>query len=89
MPDRTECEHQNFFSEVGVHRLTDTEGGPVTRYVADIKIRCTDCHQPFSFKGLVCGALLDRPTVSLDGTELRAPIEPAKPLHEQLGYTTQ
>jgi len=83
------CEHRHFRSEVGVHRLTDTEGGPVTRYVADIRICCTDCNQPFGFKGLVCGILLDRPTASFDGTELRAPIEPARPLHEQLGHTTQ
>lgn len=73
----TECAHMNFQAHARVGRLTDTEGGPVTGYTADIKIECTECGLPFRFRGLAAGSHYAEPRVSIDGTELRAPLEPA------------
>ena len=60
---------------------TDTEGGPVTGYTADIKIKCSDCGLAFRFRGLPAGSHYAEPRLSADGLEMRAPIEPA--------YTTE
>jgi hypothetical protein len=70
------CDHQQFAGAVEVSRLTGTEGGPVTGYAADIKIKCADCGRPFRFVGVPGGVSPNQPTVSLAGDELRAPIEP-------------
>ncbi len=66
------CRHPNFTASVVVNRVLD-----VQRFVADIQIRCTACKELFKFIGLGCGLSYDEPQVSLDGTELRAPIAPA------------
>lgn len=73
----TKCQHQNFEAYANVARLSHDDGGPVTGYSADIGIRCADCGVPFRFNGLPAGASHVEPRVSVDGTELRAPIEPA------------
>lgn len=67
----------NFDAYTRVGRLTETEGGPVTGYAADITIKCRDCGLPFRFRGLAAGSHYAEPRVSADGTELRAPLEPA------------
>lgn len=66
------CQHPNFTASVVVNRVLK-----VQRFVADIQIRCTACKEPFKFIGLGCGLAYDEPQVSVDGTELRAPIAPA------------
>ena len=71
------CEHMNFDASVGVGRLSHDEGGPITGYTADIKVRCRDCGLPFRFIGIAAGNHFAEPRVSVDGTELRAPLEPA------------
>jgi hypothetical protein len=71
------CEHKNFKANVAVGRLTAVEGGPVTGYSADVTVACADCGLPFRFIGLAAGNHYAEPRVSVDGTELRAPIEPA------------
>lgn len=73
----TECPHMSFQTHARIGRLSDTEGGPVTGYTADIKIECVDCGLPFRFRGLAAGSHYAEPRVSVDGTELRAPLEPA------------
>lgn len=75
-PDRA-CPHENFDVFAAVNRLTATDGGPVEAYFADIKIECRDCHEPFRFIGAPAGLQPGRPSVSVDETELRAPIRPA------------
>ena len=77
----TKCPHLNFKANVQVGRLTDGDDGPVTGYCADVKIICVDCQLPFRFQGLSAGYHHSEPRVSIDGTKLRAPIEPA--------YTTE
>jgi hypothetical protein len=70
------CEHQNFYSTVKVHRLTD-ESGKVTAFAADIEIRCAECSLPFYFLGMKGGVNPSHPTCSADGLEARLPIQPA------------
>ena len=70
------CEHKNFHCHAAVARISDVEGGPITQYCATIEIHCVDCKKPFEFVGLPCGLTPYRPTVGIDGLELRAPIVP-------------
>ena len=70
------CEHMRFLSEAKVMRLTDN-GGIVTGYTVDIRIKCDDCGLPFRFLGLEAGSHYAEPRVSVDALELRAPLEPA------------
>lgn len=74
------CSHESFKANVRVGRLTNTDGGPVTGYCADITVTCADCGLPFRFIGLAAGNHHAEPRVSVDGVELRAPLEPA--VHE-------
>jgi len=71
------CEHHNFAGKVSVYRLTRGDDGPVTGYTADVTIRCADCNLPFRFLGMQAGSHPSEPRVSVDGQELRAPLEPA------------
>ncbi|GAB3156366.1 hypothetical protein GCM10027258_62690 [Amycolatopsis stemonae] len=75
-PDKP-CPHTVFIGDVQVGRLTETDDGPVIAFSADIKIKCAQCDEPFRFMGLPAGILRSRPAVSIDETELRAPIRPA------------
>ena len=75
------CEHMNFRCEASIGRLSQVEGGPITGYCADVRISCTECGVPFRWIGLAAGNHPSQPRVSIDGTELRAPLEPA--LHEK------
>lgn len=70
-PAPSTCRHLAFEAFVTVNRLEDTG-----RFSADVMIRCRDCGSPFRFLGLPSGVLTATPTVSIDGLELRAPIEP-------------
>jgi hypothetical protein len=71
-----DCPHLEFAALVGVGRLTPTEGGPVTGYVADIKIQCLDCGKPFQFLGLEPGYDNQGARVSLDGLEAHIALTP-------------
>jgi hypothetical protein len=75
-PDRA-CPHENFAATVNVHRLTEVDNGPVTGYTADIRVHCIDCEEPFRWIGAPAGASPRQPMVSIDETELRAPLRPA------------
>ena len=71
------CPHLNFDAVVAVNRLNATDRTPADAYSADIKIRCADCDEPFRFIGLQAGLMPNRPMVSVDESELHAPIRPA------------
>lgn len=75
------CEHHNFNCAVSINRLSHEEGGPITGYSADICVTCSDCGLPFRFLGVPAGNDYTAPRVSVDGRELRAPLEPA--VHEK------
>lgn len=85
-----DCPHMNFAASVGVGRLTQTEGGPVTAYVADIRVNCADCGKPFQFLGLEAGMDNQGARVSLDGLEAHIGLAPEgerpNPFH-RLAYT--
>ncbi|KKM86430.1 hypothetical protein LCGC14_1279090 [marine sediment metagenome] len=78
----SKCEHMNFRASVEVARLTD--GDLVTRYSADIKINCIECHTPFHFIGIPAGLSPSHPSVSFGGDELRAPIAPGLKIDHRL-----
>lgn len=75
-PDRA-CAHEDFEASVEVNRLTATDGGPVTAFSADIRVNCADCGEAFRWIGVPAGMKPDRPMVSVDETELHAPLRPA------------
>jgi hypothetical protein len=75
-PDRA-CRHVDFAAEVDVNRLTDTDGGPVVAYAADIRVQCAACGERFRWVGVPAGASPRRPMCSVDEFELRAPLRPA------------
>lgn len=70
------CQHEEFHCDAAVGRLSTVEGGPITHYCAGVTIKCRQCDQRFQFVGLPMGMSAYRPTVSIDGTELRAPLMP-------------
>jgi hypothetical protein len=85
------CEHNVFAVNANIGRLSQTEGGPITHYVAEITVKCDECGMPFEFVGLPLGVSAYRPTVSIDGLELRAPITPpgTKPPDGLLGFAVR
>lgn len=75
------CQHENFACEVDVARMPAVEGGPAKRYMADVRVRCADCGQPFRFLGLPMGCDLSGASVSVNGQEARLAILPAGEPH--------
>lgn len=75
-PDRA-CPHENFACVVEVNRLSSVEGGPINAYRADIRVECGDCGEPFRWIGAPAGLSGAHPMVSVDETELHAPLRPA------------
>lgn len=71
------CPHEDFVANVAVNRLCSVEAGPVDAYSADVTVRCADCDEPFRWIGVPAGLMPSRPMVSVDETELRAPLRPA------------
>ena len=68
------CPHEDFFANVDVNRLADSG-----RFVADIRIRCEQCGEPFHFLGILeRGLLISAPATSVDGLELHVPIGPGR-----------
>ncbi len=65
------CEHKNFVASVTVNRLEDKGA-----FFADIRVQCDECGEPFRFIGVAAGLSFGQPMASVDGLELRAPIEP-------------
>jgi hypothetical protein len=64
-------DHKDFAAIVAVARLLDTG-----RFSAEIRVKCVECDEPFRFLGVGAGLSPYVPLTSLDGLELRAPIEP-------------
>jgi hypothetical protein len=66
-----DCTHENFEASISVIRL-----GGMGHFTTEISVRCEACGEPFRFLGVAAGSSPDEPKVSVDGLELRAPIEP-------------
>jgi len=75
-PDRA-CPHENFAADVEVNRLAGKDGAEITGYAADIRVWCADCDERFRWIGVPAGLSPREPMVSVDETELRAPLRPA------------
>jgi len=81
------CDHsKEHRSLVHVVAMNDTEGGPFTRWCAEIWIWCEECGARFRFVGVPLGLSAGQPTVSVDGYELRVPMVPVVPprVHEEM-----
>lgn len=70
------CEHKNFRAQVNVGRLTACDDGPVTGYMADIRVQCAECDLPFQFHGLEMGIDTGGARCSVDGLEARIALSP-------------
>lgn len=70
----TDCHHEHFEAIVNVARVSDVEGGPITRFAADVRISCVQCRAPFGFRGMPVGMLPGQPTTSPDAIEARMPL---------------
>lgn len=70
------CLHLNFAATVNVGRMAD-EGEMPRAYIADIRVSCEDCGEPFRWCGVRAGASFAEPRVSVDEAELHAPLRPA------------
>lgn len=77
-PDQA-CEHPDFHADVTVNRLgtEQTPDGTPRAYIADIRVACTTCSEPFRWTGVRAGLSFAHPTVSADEAELHAPLRPA------------
>lgn len=71
--------HEHFDASVSVGRIgtEETQDGSPRAYIADIKVSCTQCGEPFRWSGLRAGVSFAEPRVSVDETELHAPLRPA------------
>ncbi len=65
------CKHENFDATVGVARLEDTGG-----FMAEIRIKCSQCGMPFQFLGLEPGLDMQGARVTIDGLEANIAIAP-------------
>jgi hypothetical protein len=74
----SDCHHEEFESSVGVGRLVDDDTKPIaeqvrTGLIIEVRSRCRQCGAPVVFHCPDFGMVADRPTVSVDGQELRLP----------------
>jgi hypothetical protein len=63
------CAHEQFDALVTVSRLEDSG-----RFMADVRVNCSQCGEPFRFLGLPTGLDLNSASVSVDGEEARLAI---------------
>jgi hypothetical protein len=69
------CQHETFEARVDVGRIGGGERGDSPEwFVAEVRVRCVNCGEPFAFKGLPCGVSRTAPMVSADGLEARLPL---------------
>lgn len=72
-----DCKHLNFRSSVAIGRILQKDGDvDPAAFVADIRIKCVDCDEPFEFYGVPMGWTAMHPTSSVDGLELHVPLKP-------------
>jgi hypothetical protein len=65
------CTHPDFEAHISVNRFEDSG-----RFNVEVRVLCRACREPFRFLGLDAGLSWEQPRVSVDGLELRAPLEP-------------
>lgn len=78
------CKHMQFKADVRVARLEDSG-----RFMAEVRIHCSECRLPFEFQGLPAGLNLNGAAVSVDHLEANLAIAPqgSKPTTlDMIGY---
>lgn len=75
--DPTECEHEDWHAFVDIVRISEVEDGPIGGYTCQVRAECAECSAPMIWHVPDFGLLSDRPTVSVNGQELRLPGRPA------------
>ncbi|MGI5247797.1 hypothetical protein [Dactylosporangium sp. CA-139066] len=77
-PDRP-CPHETFAADVAVGRIgtEETPDGMPHAYMADIRVSCSACGEPFRWLGVPAGLSFAHPMVSVDEAKLHAPLRPA------------
>lgn len=76
-----DCKHFQMNASVKIGRII-AEGqelaldGTPKNYIAEIRVNCKDCGEPFHFVGVPVGLSWEHPAVSPDSLELRAPLQP-------------
>lgn len=70
------CHHPEFTLYPSVVRLGRDPDAAAEGFMLEVRVECADCGRPFRFRGAQLGLAMTHPTRSLEGTELRAPIEP-------------
>ncbi len=84
------CDHKEFQGHVTVNRLEDRG-----LFMADVQVRCVQCKTRFRWLGLPRGLSFSQPMISVDGFELRGPIEPDGHMtsimadHPELAFPTE
>jgi hypothetical protein len=70
------CQHENFDAYVAVNRINKDgeDPGIIVAYLADVKVSCRDCGQPFEFFGIPLGMSFYQPTMSINGQEAHIPL---------------
>lgn len=73
------CPHEDFEAQVNVGRIgeAETADGLPRAYMAEVSVNCAQCGEKFRFVGVKAGLSFTTPMVSVDETELHAPIRPA------------
>ncbi len=82
-----ECKHMQFKADVRVARLEDSG-----RFMAEVRIHCSECGLPFEFQGLPAGLNLNGAAVSVDHLEANLAIAPqgSKPTTlDMIGYAVR
>jgi hypothetical protein len=74
------CRHSGFLCELRMNYVEDTDS-----FLADIKITCAECRQPFHFMGLPRGLNMNGAACSVDGTEGRFAMAPGELSMEAFG----
>jgi hypothetical protein len=77
----SDCQHEDFQANVGVHRLTRGDDGPVYAWIADVEVKCSQCGLPFEFPGLANGISSTEARVSINGQKMSVPLKPADKQH--------
>lgn len=66
-----DCRHLEHAAYLAVARLED-----VGKFVAELRVVCLHCREPFRFVGLTPGLSFVEPSCSVDGVEALLPMEP-------------
>lgn len=70
----TDCEHKSFRANASIGRIMSGDDGPVTQFVCDLTILCTECGESFGFRGVRGGHSWNEPRCQLDAKTISLPL---------------